>query len=407
MRVLRQPDFRALFIGQAASMIGDGIVFVALALYVTQIGTPTDVGLVLAANTLPLVGFLLIGGVWADRLPRHQVMIATDLVRFGLHALLAALIFTGTVEIWHIVVIEALFGTAEAFFRPAYTGLVPQTVPEEQIQEAKAAGAMLETVSEFVGPALATALVLGLGAGWAFALDAATFLVSAAFLLRVRPRRRGEAPERQRWLVELREGWVEVRSRAWVWATVAVFSLAVLTCFGPWITLGPTVAEEHYGSTGIFGVMAAVMGLGTVVGALAGFRWRPLHPMRAGFFGVLPWPVVTVGFALGAPLWLLIPPFVLAGMGLALFGVWWETALAELIPAHLLSRVTAYDWMGSLALLPVGFLLAGPLGEAYGASEVLAVGSGLALVALVAGMLVRESWTLPRTEAQAGRSHPG
>ena len=100
-------DFRLLLCGQSASTIGDRIVFVALALYVTDIGTPSDVGIVLACHALPLVGFLLIGGVWADRLPRARVMISTDLVRFALHALLAALIFTGAVEIWHIVVIEA------------------------------------------------------------------------------------------------------------------------------------------------------------------------------------------------------------------------------------------------------------------------------------------------------------
>src|SRR5215207_9991876 len=218
MRVLRQRDFRNLFAGQAASTIGDRIVFVALALYVTDIGSPTDVGIVLAAATIPLVSFLLIGGVWADRLPRNQVMIVTDLVRFALHAILAALIFTGAVEIWHIVVIEALFGTAEAFFRPSYTGLVPQTVPEERIQDAKAATGAMETVAEFAGPALATALVLGLGAGWAFALDALTFLVSAACFAGVRPRARGDVVQRRTVLQELREGWVEVRTRAWVWA---------------------------------------------------------------------------------------------------------------------------------------------------------------------------------------------
>ncbi len=130
-----------LWLGQTASTIGDRLVFVALALYVTEIGTPTDVGIVLAAHALPLVAFLLLGGVWADRLPRHKVMVATDAIRFGAHALLAVLIFTGAVEIWHIVVIEAVFGAAEAFFRPAYTGLMPQTVPEELLQEANAATA--------------------------------------------------------------------------------------------------------------------------------------------------------------------------------------------------------------------------------------------------------------------------
>jgi Transmembrane secretion effector len=398
MRVLRQRDFRNLFLGQAASTIGDRIVFVALALYVTDIGSPTDVGIVLAAATLPLVGFLLIGGVWADRLPRNQVMIAADLVRFGLHALLAALIFADAVEIWHIVVIEALFGTAEAFFRPAYTGLVPQTVPEEMIQDAKAAGSTVETIAEFAGPALATALVLGLGAGWAFALDAATFLVSAYFLTRVRPRERGAPTERLTVLAELKEGYAEVRSRAWIWVTVVAFAVALLLSFGPWTTLGPTIAEDEYGTAGVFGLLSAAMGAGTMLGALLGFRLRPLHPMRAGFLCTLPWPAVTAGFALGAPLIVLVPLFAAAGVGLALFGIWWDTALAERVPPHTLSRVSAYDWMGSLALLPLGYLLAGPLGDALGSALVLGVGSVAATLALAAGMAVRETWTLRRLE---------
>jgi MFS family permease len=398
MRVLRLRDFRNLFIGQAASTVGDRIVFVALALYVTDIGSATDVGIVLAASTLPLVGFLLIGGVWADRLARNRVMIVTDLIRFALHAALAALIFTGAVEIWHIVVIEALFGTAEAFFRPAYTGLVPQTVPEEMIQDAKAAGGTIETVAEFAGPALATALVLGLGAGWAFAIDAATFLVSAFFLTRVRPRERGAPPERQTLLAEMREGYAEVRSRAWIWVTVVAFAVALLLSFGPWTTLGPTIAEDEYGSTGVFGLLAAALGAGTVLGALLGFRWRPLHPMRIGFLCCLPWPAVTVAFAVAAPLLLLVPLFVVAGIGLSLFGIWWETALAERVPPHTLSRVSAYDWMGSLALLPLGYVLAGPLGDALGFALVLGVGSALATIVLAAGLAVRETWTLRRLE---------
>jgi hypothetical protein len=398
MRVLRLNDFRNLFIGQAASTVGDRIVFVALALYVTDIGSPTDVGIVLAAAMLPLVGFLLIGGVWADRLPRHRVMIVTDLIRFSLHAVLAALIFTGAVEIWHIVAIEALFGTAEAFFRPAYTGLVPQTVPEELIQDAKAAGSTVETVAAFAGPALATALVLGLGAGWAFAIDAGTFLVSAYFLSRVRPRARGLALPRQTLLAELREGYVEVRSRAWIWVTIVAFAVALLLSSGPWTTLGPTIAEEEYGSTGVFGLLAAAMGAGTMLGAALGFRWRPLHPMRAGFLWTLPWPAVTAAFALGAPLLVLVPLFATAGVGLALFGIWWETALAERVPPHTLSRVSAYDWMGSLALLPIGYLLAGPLGEALGSTLVLGVGSALAMLAIAGGMAVRETWMLRRLE---------
>src|SRR5258707_1168102 len=120
-------------------------------------------------------------------------MMVTDLVRFALHGLLAGLIFAGTITIWQLVVIEALFGAAEAFFRPAADGLLPQTVPEEDIQQARAVTSMSNNIAEFAGPALATALVLGAGAGWAFAVDAGTFLLSAAFLARVRPRRRRPA----------------------------------------------------------------------------------------------------------------------------------------------------------------------------------------------------------------------
>jgi predicted MFS family arabinose efflux permease len=402
--LLLHRNFRLLFLGQGLSTIGDRIVFVALALYVTDIGTPSDVGVVLACHAVPLVGFLLIGGVWADRLPRHLVVVTTDLIRFALHALLAALIFTGAVEIWHIAVIEAAFGTAEAFYRPAYTGLVPQTVPEEEIQPAKAAFGTLETVAEFVGPALATALVLGVGPGFAFAIDAATFLVSAALLVRLRPRPRGEATERTTVLAELREGWAEVRSRPWVWAIIGAFALTLLVSYGPWMTLGPTVSIEQYGSRAAYGILTAAMGAGTIVGALVGFRWQPRHPMRLGMVFCLPFPVTVCLFALGAPIAVLLGLFALTGAGFALFGIWWETALAQRIPPHTLSRVTAYDWMGSLALLPIGYVLAGPLGEAIGATEVLGVGGALALLALAAGLFVSDVWRLERVrEAGASR----
>ena len=399
--MLRHRDFRNLFLGQSLSTLGDRIVFVALALYVTEIGTPSDVGLVLAAHALPLVGFILLGGVLADRIQRTRVMIASDAVRCALHALLAALIFTGAVEIWHIVVIEALYGCAEAFFKPAQTGLLPQTVPEEEIQPARAASGTVETVAEFAGPALATALVLGLGAGWAFAFDAATFLVSIAFLLHVRPRERGEALVAQTVVADLRDGWRAVRERAWLWSILLCFSVAVLLSFAPWFTLGPTVAEDRYGSTGVFGALVAAAGAGTIAGAVAGFRWRPLHPLRTGMLLALMWPLSMLAVALGLPLGVVVPGCGLSGFGIALFGIWWETALAERVPPHLLSRVSAYDWMVSLSLLPLGYLLSGPLGEALGARNVLVAGTALAAVALAAGLVVRETRTLRRLERAA------
>lgn len=398
--LLRERDFRWLFVSQAISMTGDRIVTVALALLVVQqTGRASDLGIVLAAHAIPLVGFLLIGGVWADRLPRQRIMVVTDLVRFGLHATLAALILAGTVEIWQIVVIEVCFGAAEAFFRPAYTALVPQTVPEELIQEANGLNGVSQTLAEFLGPALATALVVTVGVGIAFVVDASTFLLSAALLLLVRPRPRGVPAERSTLLRELRDGYREVRSRSWVWVTIVVFAFALLCGLAPYFVLGPIVAEDQFGDEAIYGVVAAALGAGTVIGSLLGIRWRPERPMRAAFVAVLPWVPMLLLFGLGAPLPLVLAGAAVAGFGFALFGVWWETALAQRIPPAALSRVTSYDWMGSLALLPIGYLLAGALAELLGASTVLCGGAGLTLIALLLGFVPRETRELRRVDA--------
>jgi MFS family permease len=371
-------------------MVGDRVVIVALALFITQrTGSATDLGFVLGAQTLPLVGLLLFGGVWADRLPRQRIMIATDLARAALHATLAILIFTDAVQIWQIVVIEALFGSAQAFFQPAYTGLVPQTVPEALIQDAKALTESVSNLAFLIGPALATALVLGLGAGEAFALDAATFLFSALLLFGVHPRARGVEVAAGSMLDELRAGWREVSSRKWVWVTIVVFTGAVLCVYAPWYSLAPVIARDAYGGAGIFGLLESVAGVGAVIGAVAGLRWRPARPLRAGMLLVLAWPVQDGIFALGAPLPLVVIAAFATGFGFSLLMIWWETALAHHVPPNVLGRVSAWDWMGSLALLPVGYLIAGPLASVLGAQTVLGIGSAIGLVLLAIGLSPR------------------
>ena len=145
----------------------------------------------------------------------------------------------------------------------------------------------------------------------------------------------------------------------------------------------------------MFGVLVAAAGAGTILGAVTGFRWRPLHPLRTGMLLVLMWPASMLSVALGLPLGLVVPACVLGGFGIALFGIWWETALAERVPPHLLSRVSAYDWLVSLSLLPVGYALDGPLGEALGESTVLGAGAALATLALAAGPVSYTHLTLP------------
>ncbi len=422
-RVLAHRDFRFLWLAQSASVIGDNIVLVALALFVVGLtGSATDLGLVFAAHALSMVVFLLIGGVWADRLPRHRVMIVTDLVRFALHALLAALIFAGSVRIWQVIVIEVLFGSAEAFFRPAANGLLPQTVPEADIQPATAVTTMSNNLAEFAGPALATALVLGAGAGWAFALDAATFLLSAAFLTGVRPRTRsavvavgeamGGSPDsaaeaaREGVWESIRAGAREVRARVWVWATLASFSLGLFFGVAPWFVLGPLVARQQYGHVSVYGIVEAALGFGTILGSFAGIAWRPRFLMRLAMLVILLWPLSSILYALGLTLALVIPTTVIAGAGFALFEIWWLTALAERIPPQALSRVSSFDWMISFALLPLGFILAGPLAEQLGAVEVLIGGSALAWVALALGVLPRETRMLERLREGASAARP-
>jgi MFS family permease len=425
LRVLRHRDFRYLWLAQSASVIGDCIVIVALALFVIQrTGDATDLGLVLAAASLPLVAFLLLGGVWADRLPRHRVMVVTDLVRFTLHALLATLIFTDVIEIWQLIAIEALFGTAEAFFRPAANGLLPQTVPEAEIQQAQGLSSLSNNIGEFAGPALASALVLGLGAGYAFALDAATFLISAGLLSRLRPRRRAlttdaaatpaltepslspagqtvpAAPAEQPGVrEEIRAGYREVRSRDWVWATLAAFCVALFAGLAPWFVLGPVVAREQYGDIGVYGLVSAVFGVGTIAGSLLGLGWRPRFPMRAAMLSIMAWPAIAILYAAGVTLVLVAPAMLLAGAGIAMFDVWWTTALAERIPPDKLSRVSSYDWMVSLGLLPLGYALTGPLAGTLGAVNVLLGGSALAALAFALGLLPRETRMLRRLSA--------
>ena len=395
LAALRARDFRLLWLGQTASVIGDSLVVVAIGLYVTRLtGSPSDVGLVLASYALPLTVLVLFGGVVADRLRRQTVMVVSDLVRGTLHGVLAILIATGEVRIWHMMVIGALYGSAEAFFRPAYTGLVPQTVAEEDIQAAQALGGVSSQLAEFASPALATALVLGVSGAAAFGLDALTFVFSAVMVLRVHARQRGDEAVASTFLGDLREGWHAVRERAWVWATVLSFSLALMTALGPFFVLGASIAKHIYGTEAVYGFTNVAWGAGTVTGALIGSRWRPHHPMRAAMVAAIPWSASLALYGAGPALWLLYSVTALAGVGIGLFAVWWETALAQRIPPHLLSRVSAWDWMGSLALLPAGYLLAGLFARHFGAAHVMIIGGLIGTVSCALGLLPRSTRTL-------------
>jgi predicted MFS family arabinose efflux permease len=390
--VLRHRDFRLLFWGQTASNFGSNAVVVAMAIYVTRrTGSATDLGLILAAQTGPFVLLLVFGGVFADRLPRHRVMIGSDLVRAAIHGLLAVLIITGSAHVWEIAAIEAVFGIAWAFFQPAETGLMPQTVPEDEIQEARALMEISWNLSMVLGPALATALVLTIGAGEAFVVDAISFVVSALTLLPVSPRERGAAAAQpqETLLRGLRSGFRELSSRPWVWVTISCFSIVLMCFFAMWQALGPLVVRDVYGHVSLFGVFTVLYGAGSVAGSILATRLRRRRPLRDVLACAILWPLPAVLVALGTPRGVAGALLLLSGIQSGVFIVVWETALARHIPPGALSRVSSYDWMGSLALLPVGYVAAGPLASAFGARTVLGVGGAIGMVAILMPLIPR------------------
>jgi MFS family permease len=260
-------------------------------------------------------------------------------------------------------------------------------------------------LANFASPALATALVLGVGGGWAFGLDAATFLVSAALVARVHARPRGQQKARESMLTEPREGWRAVRTRPWVLVTIICFSAALLTALAPFFVLGAAVAQHTYGTEAVYGLANAAFGVGTITGAIVGSRWRPVYPMRVGAAVSVLWPGALAVYAFGPPLTVLFPLMAVAGAGIGLFAVLWETALAQRIPPHLLSRVSAWDWMGSLALLPAGYLLSGWLSRTVGDVRLLEIGGALGSIALLLTLLPSSTRNLTRLP-DAGQVRP-
>jgi MFS family permease len=384
---LREGPFRQLFLGQAISSLGDRLVPVALAFAVLGLtGSVTDLSIVFAAQTLPLVGFVLLGGVWGDRLPRQRVMLASDGVRAVAQGLSAVLLLTGRAQIWEIAALQAIYGAAEAFFGPAATSVVPQTVDPSKLQHANALLGLSGNIASVLGPALAGVLVATVGAGWGLAADAATFVVSAAFLglMRVAPVVVGA---RTTTLTELREGWRAFRSHAWLWVTVLYFTVFSAFVFSPLQVLGPQVARVSLGGPGAWAAISTALGLGALLGGLAGMRWRPRYPLRVSFVAFLVGgPALYVLLAAHASLWVILVAALVDGSSRTLFMVFWLTAIQREIPPDEQSRVSSWDYLGSLALQPVGLAISGPVSDAIGISTTL-YAAGLLFAVLLAGAL--------------------
>ncbi len=407
-------DFRLLWAGQAVSTVGDQIFPVAVTIAVLD-ATGNDasaVGAVLAARWLALVTFVLVGGLWADRLPRRAVMIAADAFRAACVGGLA--LTTSAPPLWFLALLVFLVGGGEAFFRPAYGALVPAVVPEDRRTAANALTSVSWRTAAIVGPAVGAALVTAVGVRAAFALDALTFVISLVTLLRVREPPRDRLAERNRSAMrELGEGFAAVWAQRWAAAVLVVAALQLMLVVAPETVLLPIVARREFGpdelfggGDALFGAALSAMSAGGLLCAVVAMRIRPRHPAAVAVLGLLPFALVPLALLLPISPWWLIAAYFVAGAGLEPFIIYWTDALQREFPPHQLARVTSIDWLCSFALMPLGLALTGPAVNAVGESAVLVTGIAVQVATVYLLLLVPgiREFREPRLAAVAGHA---
>ncbi len=398
--VLRHRDFRLLFGGQAVSVLGDAVFPVAIAFAVLDEldGSPGELGLVLAAQVIPMTFLILAAGVWADRVSRRRLMLISDIGRGAAQAAMAALLLSGEARLWHLIALGAVYGAFESFFRPAAGGLIPALVPAAELQQANSLIALAQNVGSVLGPALAGVLIVAFSPGAAIAIDAATFVVSALFLARLReparePHPAGHVPN---FLAELKGGLAEVRSRRWMLGFMPGFSAYHWIALPCVLALGAALADQELGGAGSWAVIASSFGAGTIAGSAIGLRWKPSRPLLAAtiaFLGAACQPAII---ALAGSTAAIAAFEALAGVAVAIGFAQWETTLGRLIPGTALSRVTSLDWFTTVGLMPLGYAIAGPIAEAAGLHATMIGASVISFALFLAALAVEDVRALPQ-----------
>jgi MFS family permease len=399
---LRNANFAWYYGSRFADTLGTMMTAVALAFAVLDItDSATALGQVLAAHTIPLVVFLLFGGVIADRFPRAVVLQASNLLAALTQGTLAFLVITGQAELWMVIVLAALNGMVDAVGFPAMSGMVPQLVPRDQLQPANALLSLSRGGLTVVGPTLSALLVVTVGAGWGLAANAFAWLVSAALLTPVKIPPRPPREEQSSTWQDLRAGWTLFAGTTWLWVVVLAFAVLNAIHAGAWFTLGPVVAKDTIGPQG-WGFVLSAESIGLLLMTVVLLRVRIRRPLLVGMLGCSLMAVPLVVLGLNPNLLLLVLVTLVAGAGIEVFSMGWNLAMQENIEDDMLSRAYSYDALGSFVAMPVGQLLYGPLGDAFGYQDVL-VWSGVvyACVALLAltsrsvRRLERQPVTLP------------
>ena len=379
-------DFQLYFTARLVSLLGDAMLPVALLYGVVELGYgTTGVGLVLAAQMVPFVAFVLFGGVLADRFTPQRMMVGADAARFLLQAGAATAFAVGHPALWLLMGLSGLHGTATAAFQPGLAGIVTQV--SRDLQRANAVIRVAEAMANLGGPALAGVLIATSGVPVVLAADAATFAVSGICLLVLRTRPAagtgaGNADSTWRNLVE---GWNEFRSRTWMYSVIVVWIILGITVWGPIRPLATVLVTDAHGASGL-GWMWTAFGAGGVLGGLAGVRFRPARPLASGATVLLAWAIWPLIMASGGTLPLICAGAAIGGAGIAYWSVMWSTSVQTHIPAGVLNRISAYELFGSLVAFPIGQSLAGPVSAAVGTSTALYT-SGAVLVAVLVVML--------------------
>jgi MFS family permease len=373
------------------SLFGDGIYFVAIAWQVYELSNaPTALSIVGVAWAVPAVIFMLVGGVLSDRFERRKVMIASDLVRGAAVTGIGVLSLLGTLELWHVIGLVAVWGIGESLFGPAFGALVPDIVPSEQIVQANSLDMLMRPLgAQLAGPAVGGILIDTVGLGAAFLLDAATFGISAACLLAISSRpveRVSDAPPSM--LSEIGEGVRFVRSQTWLWGSLLAASAFLLVFYGPWEVLVPYVVKNELGGdAGDVGLVYAAAGLGAILAALVmGQRALPRRHITVMYAAWTGGALLLAAYGLATNVWQAMLAGLFRGMVATSGMIIWMTLMQTRVPRHLLGRVTSVDWFMSLGLIPISFALTGPIAEAIGAQTTL-IGAGICGAAITIAFL--------------------
>ena len=403
VELFRIVDFRKLFLARVVSNFGNGMTPIALAFGVLDLpgGDAGSLSLVTTAHMIPLVAFMLIGGVAADRFGRARLVGMTDIIGSVFTAVSAISFLTGFASIPLLCFNGFMFGILNSLWYPAFTGLMPQVVPKRLLQSANSATGLGSNLSFTLGTASAGVLVAATGSGWALFIDAMSFFVAGLIVYSMRhldTATSTDAAEQTSMLTQLREGWNEVASRKWILIVVGCAAFFHMSFEGFLGVIAPVQAKEALNGARSMGYMMAGWGIGGILGTFLAFRLRPRRQLLLAV-GVMPlFAFWMFGLAVPLPIWMLVVCAAVAGIALDLMYANWMTTLQTNVPEEAMSRVGAYDAFGSLAFAPIGLFLAGPLTHAVGPRTALITAGSVALIAALTPLLSHEVRHLERRD---------